>query len=447
MVHSRLKRIATLSLGLTFATLAYAFDYSDIPVDESALSLSQPLGSQPEIRSITRYEMLPHEIDRRFTCFNPATSVRFVVDIHHTNDLAHTATLQLINPVGVVEASFLSKASRLPRYPDINLDSYKVRFGEELSTLVINAQRLSKSREQKKVSGLLQTDQRVEIVTCTDELFNPNSLVALDAPFESQLNEVLLPAERLPKSMCSITTIANNKAKFICSAVLIGPNLALTANHCLAKIKDQSAQLNCGANTVARINVKESVSNPIHDQEQWRVSSDVAILKLESDIALPPALLAATPSEGADLLFAQTDACGAFGYGNQFDGRGGILHGVKFATPPEELGGLNLSLDNFQSEKLITSDPRFFLRPGDSGGGVICKRGDEDVVVGIHSFSFPIDSTVNSASVGHNFDWLIEQINKINGVNEVQIPSSQTIDPSQDPNLGEQSALINSENI
>ncbi len=443
MKHSRIKRLSILTLALSCATLASAYDYSAMPVDDSALAAAQPLNLQPEIRSIRRYELLPQEVDRRFTCFNPTASVKIVVEIAHTNDAAHTATLQLINPVGIVEASFLTSASRLPRYPDVNLDSYKIRFGQELSTLVINARRVTKNRDQKTVSGLLQTDQRIEVVACTDELINPNSLVALDAPFESQLAEVVLPADKLPKSMCSITTIADNKAKFICSAVLIGPNIALTANHCLAKIQNQSAQLNCGANAVARINVKESISNPIHNQEQWRVAQDVAILKLDSQIAITPASLASSPAEGADLLFTQTDACGAFGFGNQFDGKGGILHGVKFSNPPEELGGLNLTLDNYQSEKLITSDPRFFLRPGDSGGGVICKRGDEEIVVGIHSFSYPIDSTVHSASVGHNYQWLIEQINKMNGVNSTETPA----DLSQDPNLIDQSAPISSETI
>ncbi len=447
MKHSRLKRLAILTVALTCATLAYAFDYSAIPVDESALATSQPLHLQPEPRSVRRYEILPHEVDRRFTCFNPAASVKIIVEISHTNDQAHTATLQLVNPVGIVEASFLSSASRLPRYPDVNLDSYKIRFGSELSTLVINARRASKGREQKMVSGLLQTDQRLEVVACTDELIDPNSLVALDAPFATQLAEVKLPAEMLPKSMCAINTITDNKAKFICSAVLIGPNLALTANHCLTKLKDQSAQLNCGANAVARIDLQLSVSNPIHNHEQWRVASDVAVLKLESNIDVPPALLASTPSEGADLLFTQTNSCGAFGYGNQFDGRGGLLHGVKFSNPPEDLGGLNLTLENYQSENLITSDPRFFLRPGDSGGGVICKRGDDEVLVGIHSFSYPIDSTVNSASVGHNYQWLIEQINKINGVTDVQVPTTQMLDSSQDPNMTEQSAPIHNEMI
>ena len=103
------------------------------------------------------------------------------------------------------------------------------------------------------------------------------------------------------------------------------------------------------------------------------------------------------------------------GYGNQFDGKKGLLHGVKFSPPPEELGGLTLTLENYQNERLITSDPRYFLRPGDSGGGVICNRGEEEVVVGIHSFSFPVDSTVNSASVGHNYQWLLSEIEKING--------------------------------
>lgn len=449
MKLSLAKCITLLSIALTCASQASAYD-SSMQVDESLLSNALPLNLQPPTRTIRRYELLPQEVDRRFTCYNPSASLKIQVEIAHTNDVSHTATLQLINPVGAVEASFLTTASRLARYPDVNLDSYKIRFGEELSTLVINAHRMARTTERQMVSGLLQSDNRVEIVACTDELIDPNSLKALEASFYENLKEVSIAPDKLPKSMCAITAIGAMKAKFICSAVLIAPNLALTANHCLAKMKDQNTQLSCG-DSVARINLKESASNPVHDKEQWRVANDIAVIKLDSEITVSPASLVTTAGEGGDLLFTQTESCGAFGFGNQFDGRGGLLHGVKFAPPPEDLGGLTLTIENYQNEKLITSDPRYFLRPGDSGGGVICNRGDEEVVVGIHSFSYPIDSTVNSASVGHNYQWLLEQINKMNGVtlnSPAPLPSSDAeVDPSQDPNLIDQSAPINSEII
>lgn len=428
-------KLVALKLLISFASLvcsasaAWGADYTAIPVDQSLLEAALPLQAQQATRAVRRYEMQPSEVDRRFTCAAPSSNLKLVVEIAHTNDQAHTATVQLVNPEGVIEASFLSTAQRLPRYPDVNLDSYKIRFGEELSTLVINSRRLTGKPDSQPISGLLQTDGRVEVMTCSDELLDPPSLLALDSSWQQNYNEA--KATELPKSVCTIHAIVEqNRGKFICSAVLVARNIALTANHCLSKIQNQMAVLTCPNARPVEINVSESLSNKVHDAEPWKVANDIAVLKLKTNSTAQPAQLATTAAEGADLLFTQSESCGLYGYGNQFDGRQGELHGVRFSPPPEDLGGVTLTIENYQNEKLITSDPRYFLRPGDSGGGVICTINNEEVVVGIHSFSYPLDSSVNSASVGHNYQWLIEQIDKINGVQAQVIPANEDINPN-----------------
>lgn len=80
------------------------------------------------------------------------------------------------------------------------------------------------------------------------------------------------------------------------------------------------------------------------------------------------------------------------------------------AVPPET-GGWPYMNAQFAAG-LISTDPEAFLRPGDSGGPILCRT-EKGIakLVGVHSYIAPYDNTVNSVLVGtpENLRWIDAQ--------------------------------------
>lgn len=206
------------------------------------------------------------------------------------------------------------------------------------------------------------------IVTALLPLIPFVSLAALGPEFEFH---------QRPHSICALELYASDKYESlekVCSAVVIGPNLMLTAAQCTAELPEKPHKIICRNDVKTQVDQvaqnDKFQSERLHSDEQMR-KNDTALLILTESISTPNMVLAADKSEFEQIL-QQTEQCGLFGFGGvkQQDREKG--HSKSTRLKPEQIK-LENDLVKINGFKGRASG---LVEPGDSGGSLACQESE-----------------------------------------------------------------------
>ncbi len=310
----------------------------------------------------------------------------------------------------------------ISQFPEVYFDHYRTTFGENHSNLIVSLPRLrGLTTNREAAHAFVISDGNTQALNCTVSYRLPDDdEKALTADLGRLQKEAEIPQLQGPKQVCALEYLneQTSEYEFGCSATLIGPRDLLTASHCQMIYQNREARARCPGQEPVRIDLEKSARHEQSLKNIWDLRYDVAVLRLTHSLPILPLKLVENTSQARELLFGEGSHCQMYGYGQKVDALAalplknlGILHGSQFHFPPEELGGRSLAESNFENNGLIASDPRLFLRPGDSGGPIICQNSSgENVIVGVHSVLLAINSTSNSASIGTTSQWIQSRI-------------------------------------
>ncbi len=323
-----------------------------------------------------------------------------------------------------VSASEHVKFQKISQFPEVYFDHYRTVYGENNSNFIISLPRIrGLSLDYPSAQGFVLSNDTNQALNCTVSYRRPEDFEkAMTADLIRLQKETQIPESELPPQVCALDYLNEQTAdyEFGCSATLIGPQELLTASHCQMIYQNRQARARCPGQEPVAIDLEKSFRHERSLQNIWDLSYDVAVLRLAHSLTTPPLPLVQNVSEARKLLFGASSHCQMFGYGQKVDASSalpkntlGTLHGTQLHFPPEELGGRSLAETNFENQGLISTDPRLFVRPGDSGGPILCQNTKgENVVVGVHSILLAFDSTANSASVGQTSAWIQSKISQ-----------------------------------
>lgn len=213
-------------------------------------------------------------------------------------------------------------------------------------------------------------------------------------------------AKNLPPERKSPSDRDEDLIPFQCSGTLVAfdsspeSRVIVTAGHCL-EVPFENARATCGGQqrvvTDARAKWGSSYGGP----------HDVGLVFTQSAFHGIRPLRAVEHAEEARALQRDGTKCLAFGFGVANDGRIGKLHAVVNPYSYYYSENSGYVRKGNRGEDIIRRDT---IRPGDSGGGVIC-RGDDDEyrLVSVNSGAIHDGATGVAASVWQNYDWLISE--------------------------------------
>lgn len=198
-----------------------------------------------------------------------------------------------------------------------------------------------------------------------------------------------------------------------CTATIVGKNTLLTAAHCAESFARLETRVRCGSlpspgsaaewkkiarwNPNAEFRPKEhAASNP----------NDIAIVELETEAGGPVVEMEPSRAE-TERLILRGEGCTHYGFGRRQDDSIGDLYRSTYQFPDEAVGGRAFVERIFEMTNMIASNPERFLRNGDSGGPILCRREDgREVVVGAHSFVSVPSILAASAMTSVNWEFL-----------------------------------------
>lgn len=202
-----------------------------------------------------------------------------------------------------------------------------------------------------------------------------------------------------------------NKGTFVCSATLVTPTVLLTAAHCVVppgvasgdRYRNHRAYFGTTPERAKKkelFRAKKAVAHPSYDPKVLG-AYDVATVVLEREVPIRPVKVAR--SFGNLLGQSVTHVGWGASVSNGKDDKGGI--GTKRAV--------TLPVTEQQGALLRTGDGTRGICNGDSGGPALLATGDDDVVVGVHSWVDDVDRCAKngfSARVDRYVDFLADTI-------------------------------------
>lgn len=195
-------------------------------------------------------------------------------------------------------------------------------------------------------------------------LFPCISIAALGPEFEFH---------QRPHSICAIEFFATQKKETlteVCSAVVIGPKLMLTAAHCTPKLPQRPHKIICRNDVQTQI--KKTLNNKDVQLERLRFGdqehkNDTALLELTHEITTPNMHILETRAE-IEKLLSKTGQCGLFGFGgfHHQDRQKGHSTSARIKPSQIEFDGDLIRIDGLKERAAG------LVEPGDSGGSLAC---------------------------------------------------------------------------
>lgn len=182
-----------------------------------------------------------------------------------------------------------------------------------------------------------------------------------------------------PHSFCAIEFFVSDKKETlseICSAVVIGPKLMLTAAHCTPKLPDRPHKIIC--RNEVETQVDKAIKNKKVQLDRLRFGdqehrNDTALLRLTQEISTPNIQILASRAELESLL-DKTDQCGLFGFGgfHHKDRQKGHSTSAHIMPTQIEFDGDLIRIDGLKKRA------SGLVEPGDSGGSLACLNPDDE---------------------------------------------------------------------
>jgi hypothetical protein len=176
-----------------------------------------------------------------------------------------------------------------------------------------------------------------------------------------------------PHSVCAIEFFVSDKKETlteVCSAVVIGPKLMLTAAHCTPNLPDRPHKIIC--RNGVQTQVEKAIKNKKVQLERLRFGdrehkNDTGLLELTQKITTPNMQVRASRIE-LETLLNETNKCGLFGFGgfHHQDRKKG--HSTSAQVDPDqiEFDGDLIRINGFKNRA------SGLVEPGDSGGSLAC---------------------------------------------------------------------------
>lgn len=196
-----------------------------------------------------------------------------------------------------------------------------------------------------------------------------------------------------------------------CTASIIGRRELLTAAHCGEFYEHKETRVQCGSDPRWR-KIARWRMNPAYRPADHVVAnpSDIAVVEMEEDLTGPP--LAVEPSRTESEKLILEGECAHWGMGTRQDDTIGLLFRSAYHFPDPFLGGVDYVKTIFSMTNMIASDPQRFLRSGDSGGPILCKKNGTEVIVGVHSLISVPSSAALSALTAESWDFIRGLLNR-----------------------------------
>jgi len=176
-----------------------------------------------------------------------------------------------------------------------------------------------------------------------------------------------------PHSVCAIEFYVGpekEKLSEVCSAVVIGPKLMLSAAHCTPNLLDRPYKIIC--RNEVNTQIVQTIKNENVQLDQLRFSDDkrkydTALLTLSHDITTPNMEVVST-REKTEKLLDETNQCGIFGFGgfHHQDRQKGHSTSAKLAPSQIEFDGDLIRVNGHKARAVG------LVEPGDSGGSLAC---------------------------------------------------------------------------
>jgi hypothetical protein len=190
-----------------------------------------------------------------------------------------------------------------------------------------------------------------------------------------------------------------------CTASVIGRRELLTAAHCGEFYEHLETRVQCGSDPTW-LKIARWKMNPAYRPKEHSVanSSDIAVVEMEADLTGPLLAVESGRAESEKLILE--GECAHYGMGTRQDETIGLLFRSAYHFPDAFLGGVDYVKTIFSMTNMIASDPQRFLRSGDSGGPIVCKKNGAEVIVGVHSLISIPSSAALSAMTAESWDFI-----------------------------------------